>query len=60
MLRVEERCSQHSCLSIWASDNAGILRFLTVGSNGSVMNDDDKRDTSMLVQAVNLDEFLKD
>jgi FkbM family methyltransferase len=43
-----------------ASDKAGILRFLTVGSNGGVMNDDDKRDTSMLVQAVTLDEFLKD
>jgi FkbM family methyltransferase len=43
-----------------ASDRTGILRFLTVGSNGGVMNDDDKRDTSMLVQAVTLDEFLKD
>ena len=42
------------------SERAGILRFLTVGSNGGVMNDDDERDTSMLVQAVTLDEFLKD
>ena len=42
-----------------ASDKTGILRFLTVGSNGGVMNDDDERDTSMLVQSVVLDEFLK-
>lgn len=43
-----------------ASDRSGILRFLTVGSNGGVINEDDARDTSMLVQAVVMDEFLKD
>ena len=43
-----------------ASDTSGILRFLTVGSNGGLINNDDERDTSMLVQAVILDEFLKD
>jgi FkbM family methyltransferase len=43
-----------------ASDTSGILRFLTVGSNGGVINEDDKRDTSMLVQAVILDGFLKE